>query len=652
LLHSPVFFPIISLEQGLMADSHREEIAKLETLYANNPEGRVFTHLAEAYRKAGELQRAREIVEDGLRRHAEYSSAHVVLGRVLMDLGETESARGAFERVLELDAHNLIALRSLGEIAVGGGRPAEALPYYRELVSLDPADDRLRITIGRLEEQAAAQSDTPADAVEDDALAAPMTDPGLDGDGGAPTEPVVEADPLVSAPDGAVETFAQMPEGTAGAEAREDEPAMDEQEPASLTWEDDVGVPLDALPGDLAALDTESLPVDEPDATQGDDGISDLDIPGWSMSAELAAAEGDDLDEDDPAADTDWVSASDWDRIARSADLATYGDEEGVEAAEDHHETTGTEPVADADGSAAEIDAGIVPWQDSTVEDEEPTPPDEGWTWPVESGDVEAAWAADPGGDSRRRESDDDEPFVSGAGVMTETMAELYTAQGFHARAAEVYRTLLQERPDDARLEARLREAEAAAKPTKPEGAPDATSEDEHERWLQGVESAWTGGDGSAMAAETPYAWAEHPAADETEGGVPISSYFRELLAWRPAVAQAQASEDTDVPVLDLGDETGGGPDEWDMPLLLEEEVVEEDPVAAPAPAVVEETGGMTGEPSSATNVEEAFDEWFGPRSGGEPAPEPAAEDARADDAPESDEDLEMFRSWLQSLKK
>mgnify|MGYP006202799619 CR=1 FL=1 len=49
-----------------MPESSRDEIAKLEALYANNPEGRVFTHLAEAYRKAGELDRARAILEDGL----------------------------------------------------------------------------------------------------------------------------------------------------------------------------------------------------------------------------------------------------------------------------------------------------------------------------------------------------------------------------------------------------------------------------------------------------------------------------------------------------------------------------------------------------------------------------------------------------------
>jgi hypothetical protein len=208
---------------------------------------------------------------------------------------------------------------------------------------------------------------------------------------------------------------------------------------------------------------------------------------------------------------------------------------------------------------------------------------------------------------------------------MTETMAELYTAQGFHARAAEVYRALLHDRPDDARLAARLQEAEAAAKPARPDAAPDAESEEEHERWLQGVESAWTGGDGTAMAAETPYAWAEHPPADDAEGGGPISSYFRELLAWRPAEMQVAGSDDEDMPVLELEDDTAGGEDEWDSPLLLEEEVVEEGSAAGRDQAAPQQSRNADPGPAASSDVEEAFDEWFGPRSGGAPAAEPAA---------------------------
>jgi len=61
------------------------EIEKLERRYAENPDGRYFAPLADAYRKAGQVDRALELVRAGLEKHADYLSAHIVLGRCLLD---------------------------------------------------------------------------------------------------------------------------------------------------------------------------------------------------------------------------------------------------------------------------------------------------------------------------------------------------------------------------------------------------------------------------------------------------------------------------------------------------------------------------------------------------------------------------------------
>jgi len=126
-----------------MPDSSREEIAKLEALYANNPAGRVFTHLAEAYRKGGEYERARGILNEGLQKHPGYASAYVVMGRVLMDLQNHDEAAGAFRQVLDLDPHNLVALQSLGELARSAGNTSEAIRYFEELRQHDPGNDEI-----------------------------------------------------------------------------------------------------------------------------------------------------------------------------------------------------------------------------------------------------------------------------------------------------------------------------------------------------------------------------------------------------------------------------------------------------------------------------------------------------------------------------
>ncbi|HUF51571.1 MAG TPA: hypothetical protein VMN60_12085 [Longimicrobiales bacterium] len=78
---------------------------------------------------------------------------------------------------------------------------------------------------------------------------------------------------------------------------------------------------------------------------------------------------------------------------------------------------------------------------------------------------------------------------------------------------------------------------------------------------------------------------------------------------------------------------------------------------AAPAPPA----GGAAGPPRGANAVESAFHEWYSGSAPAGAAPEPAqpqppeavAAPSSAEAAVEQDdEDLEMFRSWLQSLKK
>jgi tetratricopeptide (TPR) repeat protein len=179
-----------------MGDPRRDDLAKLEMLYAEHPEGRIFTHLAEAYRRAGQLDRARAVVEAGLERHGDYASAHVVHGRVLRDEGRVEEAAAAFQRVLDLDPQNQVALRAIGDIARETGRSAEASQAYRELLTMDPGNEEVRTALAALDpdgvppapsdeeavpglESFAGRADEEAVAVEpdDDAIAAA---PGVD----------------------------------------------------------------------------------------------------------------------------------------------------------------------------------------------------------------------------------------------------------------------------------------------------------------------------------------------------------------------------------------------------------------------------------------------------------------------------------------
>ena len=179
-----------------MPEAQRDEIAKLEALYAANPEGHVFTHLAEAYRKVGELDHAHGILTEGLRRHPDSASAHVVLGRLEHDRDDPEAARAAFTRVLQLDHDNLIALRFLGELALQRGDRGEALARFRELLGREVSDPAIQQTVEELSrhaesavelEQVEAESAAELEPVE--AESSPEPEP-VEAESAAEREPV------------------------------------------------------------------------------------------------------------------------------------------------------------------------------------------------------------------------------------------------------------------------------------------------------------------------------------------------------------------------------------------------------------------------------------------------------------------------------
>lgn len=131
-----------------------EEIRRFEEQYRQNPDSLVFARLADAYRKAGEASRALQLLEAGVAKHRDYLSGHIVRARVLADLGREEEAIESFQTVLDMDSHNLVALRGLGDIAVARGDADEARHWFERLIQIDPenreATERLRLLEQRL----------------------------------------------------------------------------------------------------------------------------------------------------------------------------------------------------------------------------------------------------------------------------------------------------------------------------------------------------------------------------------------------------------------------------------------------------------------------------------------------------------------------
>ncbi len=135
--------------------AYTSEIEKLEKRWAENPKGRNFAPLADAYRKAGELDRAIELCTAGLERHPDYVSAHIVFGRCLIDQKNDPGASAVFRKVLALDPENVLALKILAEIAARGGRYDEAADWLSRLLSADPMNGDAAEALARAKGRAA-----------------------------------------------------------------------------------------------------------------------------------------------------------------------------------------------------------------------------------------------------------------------------------------------------------------------------------------------------------------------------------------------------------------------------------------------------------------------------------------------------------------
>jgi tetratricopeptide (TPR) repeat protein len=107
-----------------------EEIRRLEDLRTRNPQGHTFARLADLYRKSGLPAKGLEIVVEGLAHHPHYLNAHLIHGRILLDLGRRSEAAGAFRRVLDIDDENLVALQALAALETGPDKAAGPMDVH------------------------------------------------------------------------------------------------------------------------------------------------------------------------------------------------------------------------------------------------------------------------------------------------------------------------------------------------------------------------------------------------------------------------------------------------------------------------------------------------------------------------------------------
>lgn len=139
-----------------MPDNSR--IEDLRKRYHENPR-RFFAPLANEYRKAGFLDRALLLCQKHVTEQPENMNGLVVYGQTLFEMQQLEAAREPFEQSLRLDPENLIALRHLGDIARLLGDVDSAKGWYERVLELDRRNDEVLELMAQL-----GGGDAPADA--------------------------------------------------------------------------------------------------------------------------------------------------------------------------------------------------------------------------------------------------------------------------------------------------------------------------------------------------------------------------------------------------------------------------------------------------------------------------------------------------------
>ncbi len=121
-----------------------ENLDALQVTLQQNPDSLTFARVADALMKRGRLEEAIQICEEGVKRHPQYVTGHMVLGKCYMQRKLYEQAEKEFKRVLLFDPKYLAAHRYYGDLMREIGWENTCEMSYRKILHIDPLDDKVR----------------------------------------------------------------------------------------------------------------------------------------------------------------------------------------------------------------------------------------------------------------------------------------------------------------------------------------------------------------------------------------------------------------------------------------------------------------------------------------------------------------------------
>jgi len=580
------------------------KIEELERQFAENPR-RYAAPFADALRKSDEVPRALEVIRLGLELNPDYIPGSVILGRCHLDLGDDIAAEAAFSRVLDLDNENVIALKSLADIMERQGRTDEAIRFLAYLLDVDRSNDEAREQLNRIQASLGGGAKAPAPP------AAPAE---------APPQPAAAASPAAEPEPLAEPTALWEPPANA---PKVDRPSW--YEPTSASQEE--------------PPEFEARIVEEPSVPADLTPVSGLEPTEFSAPADAPAYSEFFLEREEEIILTshsgaEYQVANDSESLMRPGEepappveIPAAEEAPAAEAAVQTPEPEIVEPAAEAPvAEAPPSPADEAPFEWAMHVGEEtgfhPGAPTHGGAHPPDSFDAAIEGIAPVEEDAGASPEAEDAPEAEEAGpplepvlVVTESMAELYAAQGHRSEALGVYRILYDRNPANERLRQRIIDLEAA------------------------------------LAAQVAADAAPSYAASVT-GGRAVAAFLGGLLKSRPApvtlpeapaaavpeVVQ-EAPEERGEEAVASGEPTRPADDRLSLGAVFGEDASPVPPASAAAAARSGGAGGFS------------FDDFFG-KADSAPSGRSSTGSQRAVRGADEGDDLDQFHSWLQSLKR
>ena len=407
-----------------------DAIQRYEQTLLEDPQSRAFAPLAEAHRKAGRLDDAINVARAGLELNPGYSGGLVVLGRALYEKGELDNAIEVLQEAVKDTPENYLGQKFLGKVLMAKGENKGALRALDAANLLSPEDEEVARLLDKVRNKAVTPptmeyDENASDSSEKAQIVTYEQKPTtVDG---------IELSPL---PAGEIkETFTFSGGGTA--------------DPADLT---PVGVEVEVIPvgtgghevtvADIDEEEMTAIVVEEEEVEQASD-IESLD----ELGAEAAAfiREGGSFVEESMESLPDEAPA----------DEEVFLVEEEMEVAiepEKNFTSSADPPVAAAPEAAPEP---------------VPTPVSVPATGPRHA--PEPVFASGPAPkpelEPRAGVPTPLDPPSGDAQFSTQTLADLYAQQGLIEKAANIYRQILDQAPENEAVKLKLNTLEEQTQP-------------------------------------------------------------------------------------------------------------------------------------------------------------------------------------------